>query len=50
MKEIIKSCEDLLENISYALVLHSNIETPEKEQQEIIKLTEEIMKNKNKVC
>ena len=49
LKEIIESCEDLLQNISYRIDLHPNFETSEKEQQQIVKLTEKIMKNHNKV-
>ena len=49
-KDVIKSFEDLLDNISYAVDLFSNIVPSEKEQQEIIKFIEMAMRNHNEVC
>merc|ERR1719376_552203 len=48
IRQVIERSDEVLDNISYKLNLRSNVETPTDEQQQIVKLTEIIMKNHNK--
>merc|ERR1719376_58 len=48
IRQVIELSDEVLDNISYKLDLRSNVETPIDEQQQIVKLSETVMKNHNK--
>jgi len=48
IRQVIELSDEVLDNISYQFDLRSNVETPIDEQQQIVKLTEKLMKNHNK--